>query len=531
MVRFPRWTLPLLLAAGTVMFAGLCLELLQLSRSQKRIAQQVLEDHARAAAWRFATAYVSQINLSLSPAFGGLTRAPLPPAALEQLARSAREVLPCQDSVADRARIHFRRDLPDGKLVLDTGARPDSVLQFYVDSLSQMMVAMNDDGFLVKGFRRAKGETRLLVTHRVRDRQGRLVGMLGFETCRSGLDRLFGAVFNQADLLPPFLTGGNSNSKMLSIVVFRPGSGDTIYASTPHYSSHEASQASLGILGLRYQAALNPVRTDLLLANLPPSRMPQVAALLLVTAGLLAATFGLMIRERRLVRIRTDFLASVSHELRTPLSQVLLFVETLERGKARTQQERDLALGVIGHEARRLLHLVQNVLYLTQTERARGPIATSGRLLAPLVRDVVSGYAPLAADRDVAFRVQIDEALAVRANQDAIRQVLINLLDNAVKFGPVGQEITVRATRENGVVHLAVEDQGEGVAPRHRAHIWRPFYRAEARTNDAPGSGIGLAIVADLTARQGGRVRYEPAQPRGARFIITLPAADSENQL
>lgn len=522
-MRLSRWTLPLLLAGGLGLFAGLCLELTRQARRQSEMEKQVLADHARAAAWRFATGYVAQVNLELGPAFGGLTTTPLPPDPLAQLSRSAREVFGCDDSAEQLRRTYFLRDLPVGTL-RTFGGSADSLLRYYVDSLAGLVPGAGD-GFLVKGFRRPGMSTRLLVTHPVVNREGVAVALLGFETCRAPLDSLFGAVFAHTDLLPPFLTGAAAPAEMLSIVVTRPGTGDTIFSTSPHYSTHTVRQASIGIRGLDYEVALNPERSGSLLQGIPPSRVPQTAVLLLLTGGVLSVTSGLLVRERRLIRSRTDFLASVSHELRTPLSQILLFAETLRQGKARTAQERELAAEVIDQEARRLLHLVQNVLYLAQSNRGQGTLVTSDQLLAPLIRDVVAGFAPLAIDREVAFRIQVEETTCARINPAAAKQILINLLDNAVKFGPANQQITVRTSGGSESVDLIVEDQGPGVAARHRERIWYPFYRAEPNTNDAPGSGIGLAIVADLATRQGGRVRYEPADPGGARFIVTLRAA------
>jgi signal transduction histidine kinase len=112
----------------------------------------------------------------------------------------------------------------------------------------------------------------------------------------------------------------------------------------------------------------------------------------------------------------------------------------------------------------------------------------------------------------------------VRIRQDSIRHVVVNLLDNAVKYGPQSQTITVEVETRDGDALIAVSDQGQGVPETEREAVWRPFARAKTPT-DAAGSGIGLTIVRDVMSQNGGRAWVESAPGGGARFIVSMPSA------
>jgi signal transduction histidine kinase len=230
-------------------------------------------------------------------------------------------------------------------------------------------------------------------------------------------------------------------------------------------------------------------------------------------------------REGELARLRADFTSSVSHELRTPLTQILLYAETLELGRAAGEAERRRALGVIVQEARRLAHLVENVLQFSRAERRMVRVRTEIRRLAPLLRETVERFAPLAGPPQ-RFALELEETLAAPVHPDSLRQIVINLLDNAAKYGGDGP-VVVRAALADGRARLEVEDWGPGIAPGDRQRIWEPYVRLE-RSPAVAGSGIGLAVVRELTAAHGGACWVEDAPSGGARFVVELPEGRHE---
>jgi signal transduction histidine kinase len=148
--------------------------------------------------------------------------------------------------------------------------------------------------------------------------------------------------------------------------------------------------------------------------------------------------------------------------------------------------------------------------------------------LAPLVREVLEAFAPLAAARQVDVRVNLDDDVIADVDRGAMRQVLINLLDNAVKYGPSGQTISVGLARgeDEHSARIWVEDEGPGIPTTERGKIWEPFHRLDRDANSAiAGSGIGLALVRNLTVAHGGRVLVDDGAAGGSRFTIEIPCA------
>jgi signal transduction histidine kinase len=215
----------------------------------------------------------------------------------------------------------------------------------------------------------------------------------------------------------------------------------------------------------------------------------------------------------------------MSHELRTPLTQVLLYAETLGRDRPLAPEQRATAVDVIVREARRLVQMVENVLALSRVARPELRVLRRPEQVDQLVREVLAGFEPMLRQRDVRAITRVPAPLEAAVDGDAVRQILINLVDNAVRHGPAGQEIVIGADRVNGVVRLTVDDTGPGIPPERRAEVWRPFVRLSNGSGSA-GSGIGLAVVRQLAELHGGGARIEEAPGGGTRFVIELAVGD-----
>jgi signal transduction histidine kinase len=355
--------------------------------------------------------------------------------------------------------------------------------------------------------------------------------VVGFEVDADVLGEWYTRVVERGPLLPPSLGNGRVTNASLALRVrdetgaerFRAGGGPwaALAVDVPFGSAYS------GVLdGSRVEVSIDPAAArDLVIGGLPRSRLPLLLGLLGLSAGLVGVAIVQLRRERALQKLRGEFVASVSHELRTPLTQIRMFAETLRLDRVRNEEERRRALEVIDREATRLTHLVENVLQFSRGERDAVTLVREPRPLAPLVREVVEEFRPLVAGSGVVLRADLDETAEAAVDAGAVRQVLLNLLDNAVKYGPREQSVTVAVRRVAAGVRVEVEDEGPGVPAAEGRRIFDRFQRLERERGSAvAGTGIGLAVARDLVERHGGRVFVEPGA-RGARFVVELPEA------
>jgi PAS domain S-box-containing protein len=228
---------------------------------------------------------------------------------------------------------------------------------------------------------------------------------------------------------------------------------------------------------------------------------------------------------RHLEAVRRDFVANVSHELKTPLTSITGYAETLAtEATAGTQTERFAR--TILNNARRMQRLVDDLLDLSRIESGRwqpGPERVDVRGLAG---EVWATFADRARERRIQFTAAAGAIHHVTADPDALRQVLTNLLDNALRHTPPGGRITVAVETTPGGVTVAVADTGSGIAPEHLPRIFERFYRADpGRSREEGGTGLGLAIVKHLVEAHGGRVEAHSALGRGTTIRMFFPEA------
>lgn len=341
----------------------------------------------------------------------------------------------------------------------------------------------------------------------------------------------FARAFEDEALLPETLTSGLPNEKIF-VARIVTGDGTVVYASSGDASSNVVRQPLHPELGdMTLELGVSDSAADLLVSGgVPESRMPSILLLLLLTCGLLGTAVWQLRREAELAELRADFVSGVSHELMTPLTQIRMFGETLQLGRVRNDEERARAIEIIVDESTRLAHQVENVLMFSRGERDAMRLHPVETDLAALVEEVIEGYEPLAESGGVTLRLQIETSPRSVVDPDATRQVLLNLLDNAVKYGPTGQvlEIGVETSADGRRVRLWVEDEGPGIPEPDRHRIWDPYVRLERdRDGSSGGSGIGLAVVKRAVEAHGGKVRAEDTRRAGTgtRFVIELPAA------
>ena len=225
---------------------------------------------------------------------------------------------------------------------------------------------------------------------------------------------------------------------------------------------------------------------------------------------------------RRLSALRADFVSLVSHELRTPMAAVIGSARTLQmRWRELTPEQRESFLELIAGETSRLATLIADVLDTSRIEAGTFSFRFADVDLGELVRDSVS-TADLGAD-EVSVRAEVREPLPrVRGDAQRLRQVLMNLIDNAIKYSPAGDEIEVRAYAEDGHVCVDVHDRGPGIAREDQRLIFEKFGRVTTG-NTRPGTGLGLFIARSIAEAHGGTLEVTSAPKKGSTFTLALP--------
>jgi two-component system sensor histidine kinase BarA len=248
-------------------------------------------------------------------------------------------------------------------------------------------------------------------------------------------------------------------------------------------------------------------------------------------------------RLRELDRLKSNFLATVSHELRTPLTSIIGYGEMLAEGIAGplNDEQKDF-VGTIREKGEQLLALIQSLLDMSKLESGTMSVRKETLRLEDVLGEVVKTLTPSARKKGVSLRLECDAGLpALRADAERLRQVFINLGDNAVKFTPSGGSVTYRAAAlEQGhgddavgfallapsrtQIEVRVIDTGIGIPPAERERVFDAFYQVDSSsTREHGGTGLGLSIVKRLVEAHDGSIRVEHGAPRGAVFVVTLP--------
>ena len=334
-------------------------------------------------------------------------------------------------------------------------------------------------------------------------------------------DSIAHVVMKRALLLSPNIAGGGKNENWVGQLFAGP-----VAPASGKYSAADTLAEPWS--DLRVQITLKNTALSSILPNgrIPPNNGPFFLLLFTLALGLVASSVLLLRRESQLARARASFVSSVSHELRTPLAQIRMFAEMLLLGRARTEAEQRRSVEIIDNEAKRLSHLVENVLQAARSERGTVTINPTDCKLAPVIRDASESFMTLAETRKIDYRFELQENLSVSVDADAVRHIVLNLLDNASKYGPVGQRVTIGLALFDDAARMWVDDEGPGVPARERERVFQAFYRSPRELHSTTaGSGIGLAIVRELAALHGGSAWIEDAPGRGARVVVEFPGA------
>jgi two-component system phosphate regulon sensor histidine kinase PhoR len=233
--------------------------------------------------------------------------------------------------------------------------------------------------------------------------------------------------------------------------------------------------------------------------------------------------------RKKLEQMRTEFVANVSHELRTPLTSIKGFLETLLDGAIDDPGASRHFLEIISQETERLTRLVDELLNLSKIEERRVVHRWQRVNLADIISRVVSLFRPRAGEKSLTLSLEVPRDLpAVYGDPDMLAQVLINLLDNAVKYTPPRGSITIRAMVRGDQLRVEVEDTGIGIPAESLPRVFERFYRVDkARSRELGGYGIGLAIVKHIIRAHGGKIDVQSTPGKGSLFFFTLPLAEN----
>jgi signal transduction histidine kinase len=548
LARVAPWANVGLLLLAVLVTALLAYRAHQAASAHRSTAEQTLREYAAFAAFQLKNAtlnvMINQHRLALGPVMRMATTrtsSSLDPERIAELVQSQASACRCLSGV----RFYYRVNVDDSTISATSALLAneqalrwfrDTIITHAIDAtrLGERAVPRPEaaPGISVGAMlltpipARIGGHSVIFAPSLTLDGFGRPLTVYGFATdpapyVRDAIERSI----QGRRLLPPALTRGIPIDSILAVRVLDL-EGAVVYQNSPTFDSRYEALDTLQSHGLQFNLAINPVMADrLIIGGLPRSNLTSLIGMFALSAGLLVLVLYQLARQQELVRLRSEFVSGVSHELRTPLAQIRVLAELLRLGKIPSEERRERSLRIIDQEARRLTFLVESILSFSALDRDK--VVPTETDVATEIDEIVAGFEPLASNHGVQLETNLERGLVANVDPAALRQILLNLLDNAVRYGPDGQTVKVTTETHNGTWRLTVEDQGKGIPATERERIFEPYYRMnrDAR-GEKGGSGIGLAVVRGLVEKHGGRVTVsDPAAGSGARFSLELPIA------
>lgn len=230
-------------------------------------------------------------------------------------------------------------------------------------------------------------------------------------------------------------------------------------------------------------------------------------------------------RNQRDASQKTSFVSNVSHELKTPLTTIRMYAELLAEGKISEPEKQQRYLQTIGKESRRLTRLVNNVLDFSRLEQGRRNYQQNPVDLEQLLDELLETQQPRLDEAGIILETQRPaEAVHLHSDRDALEQIILNLLDNGIKYAAEGKKLLLQLSADDKTIKLRLHDWGPGIPAGHKQRIFEKFHRIDnSLTSRRQGSGLGLSIARQLAEGLGGRLDYCPAEGGGCCFELTLP--------
>ncbi|MBI3802134.1 MAG: HAMP domain-containing protein [Nitrospirae bacterium] len=267
-----------------------------------------------------------------------------------------------------------------------------------------------------------------------------------------------------------------------------------------------------------------PLSRELQLGIAPRPHLHVQASVTDQTPASVVLVFHDISEIKRLERMRKDFVANVSHELRTPLAAIKGYLETLVDGGLENREEAKEFLTILQKHTDRMANLVRDLLQLSRIESGLDPIRPAPINLREAVQRNLILLKPLSEKRGQTLDVSIAPELSIQADPEKLSHVLINLLDNAIKYTPERGKITVSASERTDAIWIEVQDAGIGIPREDLDRIFERFYRVDrTRSRELGGTGLGLSIVKHIMEAHGGKVFVESEIGKGSRFVLVFP--------
>ncbi len=228
---------------------------------------------------------------------------------------------------------------------------------------------------------------------------------------------------------------------------------------------------------------------------------------------------------KKLEQIKTEFVSNVTHELKTPLTSIRGFIETLKAGALDDKNVAVKFLDIIDIESERLYILINDILQLSEIETKQKDSNIATHDLKAIMGEILSVLSGVAAKKGITLNFEVEDSLMITANRDRIKQMLINLIDNSIKYNTENGYVNVKVYKKEGKINFIIKDSGIGIAEEHIPRIFERFYRVDkGRSRNMGGTGLGLSIVKHIVNLYNGNIKVKSQIGKGSEFIIQLPA-------
>ena len=227
--------------------------------------------------------------------------------------------------------------------------------------------------------------------------------------------------------------------------------------------------------------------------------------------------------SRKAEVIRKEFVANVSHELKTPLTSISGFIETLQQGASEDPEIRTKFIDIIAIETSRLKRLIEDLLVLSDIENRKESVEDSEIDVQNAIEKTILALEPIAEEKGVTILTDFDKDVKIFGSPDRFRQMLVNLIENAIKYSDEGSRVWVEARRIDSGTQVLVKDEGIGIAEEHLDRLFERFYRVDkSRSTKAGGTGLGLSIVKHIAALLNAELKVESKVGEGTTFYVTF---------